>query len=149
VIDWTQRPEYLAWVNAKLGAHFTAAQDVTLTSLSPSGSILAIVVFSGFSKWNCEVTAVVVDPRGVNRKFIRACLGYVFYQADLHRLTAFIAVDHTVSLDRAQRLGFKKEGLAKAWFGDKDAFLLGLLRDDALNLWFKDLHEKPFSAAGS
>jgi RimJ/RimL family protein N-acetyltransferase len=151
VIDWTQRPGYLAWANERLHAGFKPGEDITLTSLSQEGSILAIVVFSGFTEWNCEVSAVVADAKGFTRRFIRAFLGYAFYQMKLARITAFVAEDNPKSLDLAQRLGFKVEGRARAWTGSKDAFLLGLLHDDAMKLWFKDLYgkEKPEASAGT
>lgn len=142
IVDWAQRPEYLQWVNGRLGTEFKPTTDITLTSLSQDGTILAIVVFSGFTEWNCEVSAVVDDPRGFTRRFIRAFLGYIFYQMKLHRLTAFVATDNPKSLNLAQRLGFRQEGIAKAWLGPRDSYLLGLLRDDALKLWFKDLYGK-------
>lgn len=149
MIDWVQRPEYLQWVNRRLGTSFDSREAVTLTRVSQTGSILAIAVFSRFTKWNCEVTVAVAASRAVSKDFIRACLGYVFHQCNLFRVTAFIAVDNSESLNQAQRLGFRREGVAKAWFGERDAVLLGLLRDDATARWFKELHGQPLSAAGT
>jgi hypothetical protein len=147
MIDWTQRAEYLKWANSRLGTHFDSATATTLTSLAQDGSILCVVIFSRFTRSNCEVTAV--GDRGITRSFLKAIFVYAFVQCGLRRMTAFIAVDNEKSLNRAQRLGFRMEGVARDWFPQSDAYLLGLLRDDCLKTWLKDFHGQPLSAAGS
>lgn len=149
MIDFAQRLAYLEWANSRLGTHFDAGTAVTLTSLDQRDKILAVVIFSRFTKSNCEVTLVVGDRAGGTRHLIRACAVYAFVQCALRRVTAFIAVDNEVSLKQAQRLGFGIEGRARDWFPQGDAFILGLLRDDCIARWLKELHGQPLSAAST
>jgi RimJ/RimL family protein N-acetyltransferase len=141
VIDWVQRPEALAWAEKRLRVKFDPRTVTWLTSISQTGSILGVVVFSRFTTGNCEVTVVADEPRFLSRTFLYACLFYVFIQMECSRVTAFIAVENAKSLSLAQRLGFRIEGTVRKWFPTGDAHILGLIREDCK--WLKDENGQP------
>lgn len=147
MIDFSQQPRYLQWANRRLGTNFTNDAAVSLTSLDQDGSILGVVIFSRFTPWGCELSTVFDDKRGVTPRLLKAAFIYAFIQCGLSRISVFVAADNEKSLNHAQRLGFRKEGVARAWYGDRDAHLLGLLRQDCK--WLKDSHGQPFSAAST
>lgn len=148
MIDYSQDKAHLSWVEARLGIRFDRETAVWLTSLSQTGTILGVVVFSRFTTGNCEITVVADSPRFISKTFAYAVAGYAFMTLGCRRVTAFIAVDNQKSLDLAQRLGFRVEGTARQWFESGDAFLLGILREDCSN-WFKDKHGQPLPAAST
>lgn len=141
MIDFTQRPEYLAWAEARLGQKFDRRSVTWLTSLSQSGNILGVVVFSRFTTGNCEITVVSASPAFLSKGLIRASVVYTFVQMNMRRVTAFIAVSNEKSLSLAQRLGFRIEGTVRSWFPTGDAYILGLLREECV--WYKDFHGLP------
>jgi RimJ/RimL family protein N-acetyltransferase len=140
VIDYKQNPAYLGWAENILGVNFAGNPAVWLTSLDQAGNILGVVVFSSFTKGNCEVTVAAVDPRFITRRFAIAVAAYAFIQMECRRVTAMIAVENAKSLSLAQRLGFRMEGTAREWFPGGDAYILGLLKKDCD--WLKDSHGK-------
>lgn len=148
MISWDQRLQYLRWAEEVLGQKFDPSQACWLTSLSQSGNILGVVIFSRFTTGNCEITVAAKDPRFITKRFAFAVAAYPFIQCGVRRVTAFIAVDNAKSLNLAQRLGFRIEGTAKHWFPDGDAHILGLLSEDCKFL-LKDENGQPFPAAGS
>jgi RimJ/RimL family protein N-acetyltransferase len=148
VVSFEQRPEYLQWAEGVLGQKFDPKTVSLLTSLSQSGTILGVVIFSRFTTGNCEITVAARDPRFISKRFALAVAAYPFLQLGYRRVTAFIAVDNLQSLDLAQRLGFRIEGTARYWFPSGDAYILGLLREDCKFLP-KDENGQPFCTPGT
>lgn len=146
MIDFAQRPAYLQYASKTLGVTFDPKTAVTLTRLDQHGNILGVVIFSRFTIGNCEVT-VSGTPGWLSRDLILASLAYVFGQMQLRRVTAFVAAGNERSLSLAQRLGFKREGIARQWFAGHDAIMLGMLREDCH--WLKELHGLPQRPAGT
>lgn len=147
MIDYAQKLQYLAWAEALLKQKFDPRAAVWLTSLSQSGTILGVVIFSRFTTGNCEITAASASPRFLTKGFLYACIGYAFGQMEMRRVTAFVAVDNRKSLSLALQLGFRPEGVMREWFPSSDAHALGLLRDDCLTKWLKDKHGQPLCTA--
>lgn len=138
MIDWRQNRDYLTWAENRLGQKFDERAATWLTSVSQTGSILGVVIFSRFTTGNCEISIVGDGSRFLTKKLILACVYYVFVQLDKRRVTAFIAVGNEKSLSLAQRLGFRVEGVARNWYPDGDANILGLIREDCK--WLKEFH---------
>lgn len=133
MVSFIQDLRYLSWLENKLSVRFDPKSAIWLTSLSPSGSIRGVVVFSRFvDDRTCELTVASDDKAGfISREFAFAVAYYVWITCKFERVTAIIAVDNSKSLHLAQRLGFQEEGTLRKWFrGGKDAKILGLLRED-------------------
>lgn len=130
MIDWAQNQKYLSWASQQLNQAFDPKAVTWLTSLSQTGSILGVVVFSRFTTGNCEITVVSATPGFITKRFALAVAAYPFLQLKVRRDTAFVAVDNEKSLSLAQRLGFRVEGIARSWYPESDAYILGLLRED-------------------
>lgn len=141
MIDYAQNPQYLAWAEGILGQRFDPRSAVWLTSLSQTGKILGVVIFSRFTTGNCEITVASMGPGFITKSFAYAVAIYAFEQIASRRVTAFIAVDNKKSLSLAQQLGFRIEGTVKEWFPNSDAYILGLLRRDCK--WIKDENGQP------
>lgn len=147
-VDFSQNLGALQWAERVLGQRFDSRSACWLTSLSKSGSILGVVIFSRFTTGNCEITVAAKDPRFISKRFALAVASYPFIQLGYRRVTAIIAVDNEKSLSLAQRLGFRIEGTARYWYPNGDAHILGLLREDCKFLP-KDENGQPLCTANT
>lgn len=72
--------------------------------------------------------------RGYMSAAVRAVVGYAFEELRLHRVEAACLVHNTASIRLLERVGFKREGLARCYLciaGEwQDHLLFALLRDD-------------------
>lgn len=93
----------------------------------------------GFSNYrpdsDIELT-VATEGKGLKSamELIRAVFAYVFDQSNCRRCTVRISERNEKSIKLATRLGFKVEGRLRQGFGDADALVFGLLRDDFYGL---------------
>ncbi len=90
--------------------------------LIPTGGA---VIINDWSQRNAELTAVVSGP--VPLRFARDIARYLFGQLDCARVSARARASNAACLTALAMLGFQPEGVARAWFGDEDAILFGLL----------------------
>lgn len=86
------------------------------------------VIVNGYAHGNCYMTAAVWAPVGM--RSARAVFDYCFHQLDCNRITLHCKVTNHRALKMVRRLGFKDEGLCRAYFDGEDAIVLGLLRDE-------------------
>ena len=84
------------------------------------------VVINGYAHGNCYMTAAIWGPVGVPAA--RNVFAYCFEQLECNRITLHCKVSNARALKMVQRLGFKREGLCRAYFDGEDAIVLGLLR---------------------
>jgi hypothetical protein len=76
-----------------------------------------------------RVTILVLDPRCMSRRVLRAIFTAAFTQA--RRLTAEVEPDNLRALRQVQRLGFVYEGYRRLGLeGSRDTLVYGMLRDD-------------------
>ena len=76
-----------------------------------------------------RVTIMVLDPRCMSRRVLRAIFTAAFTQAK--RLTAEVEPDNRRALQQVQRLGFIYEGYRPLGLeGSRDTLMYGMLRED-------------------
>lgn len=129
MIEWSQKPEHLQWAGAALGVTFDPDQSSWLANVGRD--LEAVVVFTRFSPFNCEMSIATNGGRTwATRPFLRACYGYAFNQLGLRRVTVVIEEDNSPSLELCRRLGHVEEGRLKGWFGAKSGVLMRMLREE-------------------
>ena len=79
---------------------------------------------------NIEIAMASDNPRWASRETIRRLLAWPFDRLRCQRLTTIIAADNVAALRFNEKLGFKREGVMRRGYGDKDAIILGLLKED-------------------
>jgi hypothetical protein len=88
------------------------------------------------------VTVLVLDPRCLSRRVLRAIFTAVFAQAK--RLTAEVEPDNRRALQQVQRLGFVYEGYRPLGLeGTRDTVVYGMLREDCRYLPDHDADAMP------
>lgn len=76
-----------------------------------------------------RVTIMVLDPRCMSRRVLRAIFTAAFTNA--RRLTAEVEPDNRRALRQVQRLGFVYEGYRRLGLeGSRDTLVYGMLKDD-------------------
>lgn len=130
MIDIQQRPEYFDFINKGLNVNFDPAQSVCLASLDDDGAPMGVVIISGFTEFNCELSVYSTTPRFLTRNFLKVIFHYVFITAKKRRVTAIVEEWNEMALDTDCRIGFVHESVAKNWYGDVDGIVLRMLRED-------------------
>lgn len=117
---------------------FAAPRWFSAWVLNERGYIVGIFAIE-FPVWfEGKVTALVLDPRCVSRRVLRAIFTAAFSQAK--RLTAEVEPDNRRCLHIVQRLGFVYEGYRPLGLeGARDTIVYGMLKEDCRFLpGFKD-----------
>jgi GNAT superfamily N-acetyltransferase len=93
------------------------------------GAIAGIFCIEFKYRWEGYVNIVVVDPRCMSRRVLRAIFTAAFTQA--RRLTAEVVPDNRRALRQVQRMGFVYEGYRRMGLGgNRDVMCYGMLKDD-------------------
>jgi len=135
MVTTSQNKEYFDWISDQLGEKYDRNLCTVITHLDENG-ILAVTLFNNFMHKNCEMTIATSSQRWCTREYLRICFGYAFLQCGLDRVTFIVEMSNDKCLTLSEKLGTKKEGCLKDWFGKgKSAFILGLYSDECK--WIK------------
>ena len=108
---------------------FRAPRWFSAWARNDAGHIVGIFAVE-FPFWfEGRVTIMVLDPRCMSRRVLRAIFTAAFTQA--RRLTAEVEPDNHRALRQVQRLGFVYEGYRRLGLeGSRDTLVYGMLKDD-------------------
>ena len=131
MITYEQNLRYLEFANAVLQVRFQPKDSVWISKTYDDGSIAAVAVFSRFSPYNCEIS-LATDQRKkwACRAFLRAIFTYPFTQMKLRRVTGAVESDNAAAINLHGHLGSIHEATLKHWFGDKDAVLFRMTKEE-------------------
>ncbi|MBX5008135.1 GNAT family N-acetyltransferase [Rhizobium lentis] len=119
------RADIAAWVGAKIGVSF----EPPYTALAHvyRGRIIAGYVFNVWTAHDIEVS-LAADRLSVI--LMRAAFRYVVEQLGCSRATFRTRADNVQAQKALDRLGARLEGRQRGYFGDCDALLYGILKED-------------------
>ena len=111
------------------GCDFKAPRWFSAWARNDAGHITGIFAIE-FPFWfEGRVTILVLDPRCMSRRVLRAVFTAAF--ANARRLTAEVEPDNRRALRQVQRLGFIFEGTRRLGLeGTRDTYVFGMLRGD-------------------
>jgi len=94
--------------------------------------VFGLVAYSDYreddSVW---ISICTWNKKWCTAKVLKQIFGVAFNALKCRRINALICADNKASLSLAERCGFVKEGKMRAYYSDgKDAFVLGMLRED-------------------
>jgi hypothetical protein len=108
---------------------FKAPRWFSAWSRNESGYITGILAVEFQTWFEGKITVLVLDPRCLSRRVLRAVFTALFSQAK--RLTAEVEPDNRRALRQVQRLGFVFEGYHPLGLeGVRDTIVYGMLRED-------------------
>jgi RimJ/RimL family protein N-acetyltransferase len=101
--------------------------------IAKRGEIIATMVYHDFipSYGNIQLSMAATSPAWARRTSIKELLRYPFNDLGVQRVTTMIAESNTRAIRLNEGLGFVREGLVRRGFGNDNAVILGLLREDA------------------
>jgi hypothetical protein len=118
---------FRSWLEPRIGVQLPA--DAQFIGTIKAGQVVAAVAFSHWTGPDMELS-VAGEPGSGSRRFLATVFGYVFQTAGCVRCTVKVRASNTRARGLATRLGFKREGIQRLWYGDEDALIFGLLRTD-------------------
>ncbi|MBX4940994.1 MULTISPECIES: GNAT family N-acetyltransferase [Rhizobium] len=119
------RADIAAWVGAKIGVSFEP--PYTALAHVDRGRIIAAYVFNVWTGHDVEVS-LAADRLSVT--LMRAAFRYVVEQLGCRRATFRTRSDNMQAQKALDRLGAQLEGRQRGYFGDCDALLYGILKED-------------------
>jgi RimJ/RimL family protein N-acetyltransferase len=121
------RSEYVAiWAGAKLGGVFRQP-FVAWGIADKDGNITGAVIFNDYDACNVEVTCV---GHGWTRGVIREIGRYCYEDLACTRVSITTRMSNSLVHSLAARLGGRLEGIKRRYYGDEDAVLYGVLKDE-------------------
>ena len=129
-------PWLLDWCAAQipgtdaLGWHNQKAQAL---GLAIDGKLTACMVVHDYhpTHRNCQISFAATSAKWATKPTIRAMMAYPFDQLKCDRLTTIISERNARSIRFNIGIGFKLEGIIRRGYGDCDAMIFGLMRDEA------------------
>ncbi|ARM14168.1 MULTISPECIES: GNAT family N-acetyltransferase [Rhizobium] len=119
------REDIAAWVGGKIGVAFHP--PFTAIAQVQGGRIIAGYVFNVWTQHDVEVS-LAADR--LSKTLMRAAFQYVVDQLGCRRATFRTRADNFPAQRALKRLGARLEGRQRDYFGDCDALLYGILRED-------------------
>jgi hypothetical protein len=92
------------------------------------GKITAGIVFNCWNGPDVELT--IANDSGLNRSLIYATAQYVFDQMKCARCSITVQTKDLKTYETALKFGFRVEGVKRRGFGDEDAIIMGMVRED-------------------
>ncbi|MDC9807923.1 GNAT family N-acetyltransferase [Rhizobium binxianense] len=119
------REEIAAWVGARIGVSFHP--PYTTLAHVDRGRIIAGFVFNVWTEHDVEVS-LAADR--LSLALMRSVFRYVVHQLGCRRVTARTRADNIAAQTVLARLGARPEGRQQAYFGDCDALLYAIMKED-------------------
>ena len=110
-------------------ADFKAPRWFSAWARNSRGHITGIFAIEFVYWFEGKITVLVLDPRCMSRRVLRAIFTAAFTQA--RRLTAEVEPDNRRALRQVQRMGFIYEGYRRLGLeGTRDQLVYGMLKED-------------------
>ena len=130
-----QDKQVTEWASSRLDSVLGGRRpymQVALGVVRGSELAAAFLFFNYRAGVDIEVTVVSDNADWCRPSTIRRLFDYPFRQLDLPRITSVVARDNKRCRKLCEGIGWKLEGVArKAYDGKKDAFIYGMLREEA------------------
>ena len=124
-----QEDRLLPWAQERIGVAFR--RDAYTLGLEKNGKLVAVVVYDGFSEFDCNMhIASDGTAAWMNKSLLVSAFAYPFIQLKLNRVTGLVPSKNEAALKFDEHLGFEREGLHRKACGDDDLISLGMLKEN-------------------
>lgn len=118
----------VGFLESKLGTKFSPPYRA-FGFVTDDDRPMCAFVFNDHTGANIEMT-VYAEPGGMTRGVLRYVANYVFNSSNCRRLTVRTKKRNKRVLKLAPRYGFTYESVAKHYYGDDDAVVFRMLKED-------------------
>ena len=115
------------WAGERFGTVFSP--PLRALGVKEAGEIRGALVFNDFNGANIECS-VVGDTACWTAPVVSAAFRYAFDQCQCVRLTLRTRRRNKLVRKLIPRLGFRFEGVARRYYGDDDALVFGMLKEE-------------------
>lgn len=116
--------EIVYWVQKQLGM-----KDLEVPAsgmgFAKDGELIGGAIYFNFREDDVEMGVATISPHWASRRSLKAMFGYPFDLLGADRITVYIKQDNAKSRDRAERLGFVREGMKRP-----DVIMYGMLKSE-------------------
>lgn len=120
-------PRFRGWLQQRIGIELES--DAQFIGIIRDNRIVAAAAFSHYTGHDIELS-VAGEPGSGTKGFLQGLFQYVFDQCGCVRCTVKTRASNLPAIKLAKRLGFKHEGTMRQGFGDEDAVIFGLLKEE-------------------
>ena len=117
----------IAWAGRELGTAFHPP-CYAIGVVNNAGEPVGAAIFNNFQDCNIEVT--MVGPGAFSRSIARVMAEFAFNANNVARLTVTTRAKNKKLTALIERVGWKREGRLRRWYGDDDAIVFGMLRKE-------------------
>ena len=117
--------DYRDMLNNEFG--FELSEKATFIGESIEGKLVSMAAFDNYNGTDIDVHIVA---QRMTRRWIKACMKYVFDVCGCRRMTSLNDSNNFTMQPYLERLGFKYEGTKRNGLPDSDLIIYGLTRED-------------------
>ena len=114
------------WAGGIMGRK-VAEPYVTIGALDSGGAICAVLVFHTWTGPDIEIS---VAARSIPRALLVAGYNYAVNKLGCSRASFKTRADNAAAIKAMGRLGAKLEGRQRGYFGDADALIFGIVKEE-------------------
>lgn len=117
-------------VSGTIRDHVSFRDDDVAIGVVRGGQLVGGCVYHDYSVHDIRVSWASIDRQWLSRDVLHALFAYPFVQLGCVRITAAVSRRNKRSRKICEGLGFKFEGVMRKGFGDRDAMIYGMLREE-------------------
>ena len=122
---------FIDWVKDRLRLTKITGQDQAQAyGFVEDQQIIGSFVFSEYTGNDVHMYCVSDNPKIFQRRYIKAMFDYCFDDLKVCRVSAMCNESNLRSRKLISGVGFKQEGRLRKYFGNEDALVYGLLKED-------------------
>jgi hypothetical protein len=127
MLVWDRHLEVGNYVQERVGTKIFPP-FTTLGIVNEEGEVMAGIVFNCWTGPDVELT--IANDGGLHRQLIKATALYVYNDLKCVRGSITVRKNDQKTYETALKFGFKVEGIKRRGFGDDDAVIMGMVRDE-------------------
>ncbi len=122
---------FIQWLKDRLMLDKIQGEDAAQAyGFRDNGEIVGAFVFSEYTGNDVHMYCVSENPKIFQRRYFKQMFDYCFETMKVKRVSAMCNESNLRSRKLISGVGFKQEGRLRRYFGNEDALVYGLLKED-------------------
>ncbi len=122
---------FIQWLKDRLLLDKIQGEDAAQAyGFRHNGEIVGAFVFSEYTGNDVHMYCVSENPKIFQRRYFKQMFDYCFETMKVKRVSAMCNESNLRSRKLISGVGFKQEGRLRRYFGNEDALVYGLLKED-------------------
>lgn len=122
---------FITWLKKKINIDKIQGEDQAQAyGFMRDDRIVGAFVFSEYTGHDVHMHCASIDPRIFQRRYFKQMFDYCFEMLNVQRVSAMCNESNGRSKKLIEGVGFQQEGRLRRYFGNEDALVYGLLKED-------------------